>query len=305
MAELISRKQLDKAGKRFRKFEEGPSDVELLQTYRDFRAIEMPQVFRELAKGLDGMSALLSARAKRTDTIVRKLRRESTMQLTTMADIIGFRIVVDCLETQRRVVDKLCESGTILKVQDYLLSPKNSGYRGVHIIMPIKQKLPKSSDQSKFTYEVQIRTVYQHLWSTESESYGEQVKEGGGSLSVRDYLTELGARIRLIEDGQPDFTQRHDLKSAQEITFYSMVFDKKLGRVVSEVAHGKDLEGAIAYFSYLEKMHSANFGKEVVLLAAPSSVDELNVTHMRYFQFQGRPFIPKAIAAGLQRPSGD
>ena len=82
----------------------------------------MPQVFRELAKGLDGMSALLSARAKRTDTIVRKLRRESTMQLTTMADIIGFRIVVDCLETQRRVVDKLCESGTILKVQKILVT---------------------------------------------------------------------------------------------------------------------------------------------------------------------------------------
>ena len=101
---LQSRKQIDKAGKRYKKFAELPTDRGLIQSYRDFRARAMPTFFRELAQALDGMPALLSARAKRTDTIIRKLRREGTMQLTTMADIVGFRIVVDCIATQRLVI---------------------------------------------------------------------------------------------------------------------------------------------------------------------------------------------------------
>ena len=104
------------------------------------------------------------------------------------------------------------------------------------------------------------------------------------------------------EESRPGVSQREDLRSLQDITFHSFVFDKKLGRVVNEDAYGTDLNMAIAQFSFLETLHSANFSKEVVLLAAPSSVEELSVTHTRYFEAQGMPNIPQKLSAGLSRP---
>jgi hypothetical protein len=262
----------------------------------------MPTLFRELAQALDGMPALLSARAKRTDTIIRKLRREGTMQLTTMADIVGFRIVVDCIATQRLVIDRMLKDLPVQKTQDYLIEPKKTGYRGVHIVFAVKQHLPDVSEATNFTCEIQIRTVLQHLWSTESESFGEQVKEGGGSDAHRAYLMALSDRLRAEEEAHPDVCQRDDLRSLRDVTFHSFVFDKRLGRVVNFDSYGTDDDLAIEHFALLETLHSSNLSKEVVLLAAPSVADELSVTHTRYFEPEGRPNIPSQFMDGLIRP---
>lgn len=77
----------------------------------------------------------VSQRLKRFRTIVDKLDREPTMQLANMQDIGGCRAVLRSMEEISRVRHRLSRNRPPLRVADYALSPRISGYRAVHIVV--------------------------------------------------------------------------------------------------------------------------------------------------------------------------
>jgi len=77
----------------------------------------------------------VSQRLKRMTTILDKLGREPTMQLSKMQDIGGCRAVLSTIDELRRVEHRLRKNRPPLRYSDYISSPRSSGYRAVHVIV--------------------------------------------------------------------------------------------------------------------------------------------------------------------------
>lgn len=246
---------------------------------------------------------LLSGRIKRTDTVIRKLRRERSMSLTFMDDLVGFRVIAPSPRAQDEVVQRLEAALTVKTTRDYVARPVETGYRAVHIVGMAPQTFPGGAAPANLTYEVQVRTPYQQLWSTISESFGEQVKEGGGTEDVRAYLSELSEKIAAFERDYPSEPQQTPLDGPTQLAYITLVYDKQKGLLVESYPHGDNLNLALKHYEYLENLHSLNFSKEVVLLSTHVGQQELQGTHARYFNFRGRPRLPDAIKPERSLPA--
>lgn len=287
----ISRKALDNVGIRFRDNQEQVGDRELMQDYRLFRSEDLALGFQSISSALEGRPVAISGRLKRIDTLVRKLRREETMKLTFMDDIVGFRILVASPSMQYAVKDLLLNSLPVKYIKDYINEPPNSGYQGIHIVCQTPKLFPGNDVQSNLSYEIQIRTHYQHIWSTTSESMGEQVKEGGGTEDQRIQLVTLAAKIRAFEMVNPDFEQIKIISSSSKPVYVVLNYDKSKGSTALIQNFGQDLARGIEYYKYLEDQFSRNFNNEVVLLVTNEEA-RLSISHTRYYSPKGRPNIP-------------
>lgn len=105
--------------------------------------------------GLDGK---VSQRLKRMVTILNKLGREPTLALDRMQDIGGCRVVLKTRADVYRLAERLQSLRPTLRVNDYIQEPRQSGYRGVHVIVEYG-RCPRP-------IEVQLRTEPMHLWAT-------------------------------------------------------------------------------------------------------------------------------------------
>jgi ppGpp synthetase/RelA/SpoT-type nucleotidyltranferase len=77
----------------------------------------------------------MAKRLKRTPSIINKLKRlKGKLQLTTMNDIAGCRVI---LSNKKKVykLKKLLLQKTDFKLRkDYIETPRESGYRSLHLI---------------------------------------------------------------------------------------------------------------------------------------------------------------------------
>jgi ppGpp synthetase/RelA/SpoT-type nucleotidyltranferase len=123
----LSGSQVDKLGRRLRDCET-PSveDLRLLeQVRRSHENARLEVVQALLAEGLQGTSRL-----KTTSTIIEKLQRESTMDLSRMQDIAGVRLVIDGERPdQDRVVERIRQLFPDAWTIDRRVRP-SCGYRG-------------------------------------------------------------------------------------------------------------------------------------------------------------------------------
>ena len=294
MALTVSRKALDNVGVRFRDKCELVGDRGLIQDYRLFRSEDLAIGFASISGVTSSQQVVLSGRLKRTDTLIRKLRREETMKLTFMADIVGFRMLVPSPAVQHKVKDMLCAALPVKSVKDYVDAPPESGYQGIHIICQVPKVFPGNDVASNLTYEIQVRTHFQHIWSTTSESMGEQVKEGGGTDEQRAHLEILAKKVRDFEAEQPNFVQVTALANSLAPIYVVMNYDKSKGRTVMTQNFGHDLSRAIEYYKYLEDQFSQNFNNEVVLLVSNEEA-RLPISHTRYYSPKGRPALPREL----------
>jgi len=101
-------------------------------------------------------------RLKTESAIRAKLKREGKMQLSSMQDIGGCRVILRNMNEVDALL-KLYSSDPNAKITDYVATPRVSGYRGKHIIY--------SSDagNAKMKIEIQARTELQHSWATAVE----------------------------------------------------------------------------------------------------------------------------------------
>ena len=112
----------------------------------------------------------LTHRIKSAESIFLKLRRKGyTINLDNakkkLNDIVGVRVtcmfrddiyaLMECLKIQHDI--------KILKIKDYIKTPKSSGYQGVHMILSVPIYLSKKADWMKV--ELQLRTVAMDSWS--------------------------------------------------------------------------------------------------------------------------------------------
>lgn len=122
-----------------------------------------------------GHTVTIAQRLKRRPTIVDKLTREPGMALSRMHDIAGCRLIfstVDELNDFRAGVLTSRAGHELIGERNrynYIMTPKNSGYRGVHDVYKYNVNSYSGTPWNGLRIELQYRTIVQHAWATAVE----------------------------------------------------------------------------------------------------------------------------------------
>lgn len=175
-----SRGTIDRLGERLRRPLDDDSITDLDQYRRTFwpayRAVG-DALHGKLARQEIGASAELSGRfGKSTYATVAKLKRMS-IRLSQMQDIAGYRIV---LSSARAADDLLAELQSLYPHARRFDRRDSSshGYRAVHLVV----------NSGGWPIEIQVRTVFQHLWAQLSERLADVLAAPG--IKYGEYPTE-------------------------------------------------------------------------------------------------------------------
>ena len=190
-----------------------------------------------------------SMRIKRMTSIEAKLRnnKDKGMKLGGLQDIGGARIVMDDIQS----LDKLSFALTLfipkdfklVKVNDYVATPKESGYRSVHYVYKYSSK---DRTYDGLSIELQTRTKLQHSWAMAVET---------ASLIAQ---TTLKAEV---DDGN---------EWREFFKFVSALFSKEENRtVVASYDNMSDVDLCKMYFHYEE----ARFIDQLQALRVTVSLD--------------------------------
>ncbi len=113
----------------------------------------------------------VKARVKAPESIVKKLKRngyESTISnmVRYVNDIAGIRIICSFTSDIYRIAEMISNQKDIrvLTVKDYIMNPKQSGYRSYHMIVSLPVYLSDKIVNVKV--EIQIRTVAMDFWAS-------------------------------------------------------------------------------------------------------------------------------------------
>lgn len=213
-----SKSQVKKAGSRIRKCLRGEihdrdlfaRSVDVMEAWR--RAHYKPLVtanngLRSMARTV-GVSADVTQRLKRRQTILEKLGREPSLDLSLMQDIGGCRAVVANMDDLRRLEARLRHNRTAIGYSDYTVTPRASGYRAVHIVVEYQGR----------AVEVQLRTRSMHQWALAAEHYsqimGENLKQDG-THPIQLFLAVAAEMIALHEAGEPvpeEVAREHEVR---------------------------------------------------------------------------------------------
>jgi len=156
-------------------------------------------LLQETAKNKD-KNAILAKRLKRTASIVSKLRRFEKMKLKNMQDIGGCRAIVSNEKKLRQIVRELRKQPNFkhttgkIKSKDYIVNPKEDGYRGYHLIGEFLDK----------SIELQIRTTLQHGWATALEIVdlftGQALKSNRGRADWKEFFCLVSDQFAIMEN---------------------------------------------------------------------------------------------------------
>jgi hypothetical protein len=118
-------------------------------------------------------NALVAQRLKRISSMEFKLRRIPKMNLARMQDIGGCRAVFRTPAEVRQLARDYKTSRIkhrLVGEKDYISNPKDSGYRGIHLIY--RYNSDRKDTYNGLLIELQIRSRLQHAWATAVETVG-------------------------------------------------------------------------------------------------------------------------------------
>ncbi|MBE6118046.1 MAG: GTP pyrophosphokinase family protein [Erysipelotrichaceae bacterium] len=112
----------------------------------------------------------IRTRLKTFDSIFEKLKRRDfpvTVQSITenLYDVAGVRVICPFIDDVYRVADTLLKQEDIVLIEkkDYIMFPKNNGYRSLHLLIELPVVLPPGRRMIKA--EVQLRTIAMEFWA--------------------------------------------------------------------------------------------------------------------------------------------
>ena len=113
----------------------------------------------------------IKARIKTSESIVKKLKKngyETTIpnMVKYVNDIAGIRVICSFTSDIYRIAEMLINQSDlkVVSVKDYILNPKDSGYKSYHLIITVPVFLSDRILDVKV--EIQIRTVAMDFWAS-------------------------------------------------------------------------------------------------------------------------------------------
>lgn len=153
---------------------------------------------------------IVAQRLKRMPTLIDKLNRFPSMQLTTMQDIGGVRGIVEDIEDVDKIIGKYVDNKNFphdfVQKYDYIETPRDDdGYRSVHLVYKYKNKITPEYDGLRV--EIQVRTKLQHIWATAVETMGtflgQALKSRQGDQEWLDFFCIVSSAFAYIEECPP------------------------------------------------------------------------------------------------------
>jgi len=162
-----SKNQVKKAGEVLIGKENDMSEEEALAILNNWRSSHayplniVQNSLRYQVKKIDE-NHTVTQRLKRIVSIKNKLIRLPNMKLNTMQDMGGCRAILSRNELVYKIRDELMNINNIniIKEDDYIKNPRESGYRGIHLISAY---CGEQKEYEGLKIEIQIRNKLQHL----------------------------------------------------------------------------------------------------------------------------------------------
>ena len=152
--------------------------------------------------------SLVAQRIKRLSSIDLKLCRFPWLKLSEMQDIGGCRAVVGSVRSVKRLVNLYKESSIkhkLIHEDNYIDSPKRSGYRGIHLIY--RYYSYRNHTYNSLKIEIQLRSELQHAWATAVETVGtfiqQALKSSQGEKEWLRFFALMGTAIAIREGTAP------------------------------------------------------------------------------------------------------
>ncbi|MFM7390005.1 MAG: RelA/SpoT domain-containing protein [Vampirovibrionales bacterium] len=147
---------------------------------------------------------IVASRMKRFPSIQYKLKRFPNMGLDTMQDLAGVRVILPNLLAVEEFVKRFPGKRSSIKIKkefDYILNPKDDGYRSYHLVLDVPRQTLEN--QPTTTVELQVRTVNQHAWATAVEvaglTEGKKFKEGQWTKRWAEFFKLAGMALAYDE----------------------------------------------------------------------------------------------------------
>ncbi len=173
-------------------------------------------------------TSIIAQRLKRFSSVMNKLAREPNMSLSQMQDLGGCRAILGNLDAvghlRQKYSEELSKQG--MKCRDYILEPKASGYRSIHLIGRYHAELEKNEPWNGQRVEIQLRSKLQHAFATAVETVTtftrEPLKFGAGPDEWRRFFALMGSALAIREStplvpGTPT-NDKHLLDELRELT---------------------------------------------------------------------------------------
>ncbi len=212
---MLSNRQIDKLGEKLKsEIELTDKEYQELLIWRNSFSSTLDYYQNRLKDKIeaDGVVAI-AKRIKRIESIRVKLKRFSTMRLSTLQDIAGLRIILKNKEKLENAFTSIRNAESVNKLKrldDYHYRPKDDGYRGIHLVY----QTPSSR-----MVEIQFRTELEHIWATAVEVYGTlqkvSFKTGEGEKEWKEFFKVLSSYFSVKEGYSP--LQEHEQLSKKQI----------------------------------------------------------------------------------------
>jgi ppGpp synthetase/RelA/SpoT-type nucleotidyltranferase len=188
--------------------------IEVISNWRSSHAYPLRVIKSALsqrAKRID-KSATIARRLKRLSSIESKLRRLPNTRLAGMQDVAGCRAILKYVSQVERLVSvyEAAEASnpggrsTCIDMDDYITTPKPSGYRGVHLIFRYQTQAENLKPFAGHKVEIQIRSQFQHYWATAVETaasfLGEALKADDGDHRWLRFFALASGLIAALEE---------------------------------------------------------------------------------------------------------
>ena len=327
-----SRREVNRAGDTFvdpnssiQERDRALSVIDNWRTSHNFPLNTFQMRLRRLAKNVNPDS-LVAQRIKRLASIKLKLERFPGMNMAQIQDIGGCRAIMKDVSEVDALVDIYKHNSRGLKhklhkEQDYIICPKESGYRGVHLIY--KYRSDKVNVYDDMRIEIQVRTLLQHAWATSVEIIGtfikQSLKSSQGEEKWLRFFTLVGSAMAITE-GKPvvpgtpeDFSELRkeisalasDLDVEGHLTtfqksievlggekripnahYYLMELDPASRKISIRAYTQTQLDTASADYMILER-RVVNTNRDVVLVSA-DSLEALKLAFPNYYLDSGK-----------------
>lgn len=321
----FTKRQVDEAGKIListnASYEEKDNSLDILNNFRLCHNYPINTFQATLRFKLNKICKeyLVSQRLKRMPSMLFKLRRYPQMRLSQMQDIGGLRAILPTMDEVNQIIqiyENTQFQHEVKNVKNYILEPKDSGYRCYHIVYKYKNKINANYDG--FMVELQIRTKLQHAWATAVETMGtfidHSLKSSQGPTEWLDFFSLVGNAFAYIE-GTPTLDRFAQLN--REIVFETVKkeatrlqviaqlegfrqvianveFDKKKGSLHLIILDILNKEVRVKSYSknsietatsdYLKEESNINDSNKIqVVLVSSDSLDSLRKAYPSYF----------------------
>ena len=272
-------------------------------------------MLRRKATDIDS-TAIVVQRHKRAPSIINKLRRFPQMELNRMQDIGGCRAIVSTVSDAEQVSQHIQQSSTrhkLHRVYDYIDSPKDTGYRGIHLTYKYNGS---KSEYTDYFVEIQVRSKIQHAWATAVEIVdtftSQALKSNQGTTDWLDFFRVASAEFAKLEERpvgtsvNPNTTFSELTRLAEKLSVFArlnafavttnLVHEKFVGttdyflleltedaaQVLITPYKTSDFDRATAAYLEKEKRANSGYASDVVLVAA-SSLQALHNAYPNYF----------------------